>query len=74
MPWPPASTRSTEPSAGSRPSASNERERRPEPAEARWAGGSARLLEGIPFGVKDLFDTDGVRTAYGSPMFDTTRP
>lgn len=43
-------------------------------SEARWAGGSARLLEGIPFGVKDLFDTAGVRTAYGSPMFDTNVP
>ena len=38
-------------------------------AEGAWARGDARPLEGIPFGVKDLFDSEGVRTAYGSPMF-----
>jgi len=38
-------------------------------AEATWLRGQARPLEGIPFGVKDLFDSEGVRTAYGSPMF-----
>jgi aspartyl-tRNA(Asn)/glutamyl-tRNA(Gln) amidotransferase subunit A len=38
-------------------------------AEAAWAGGDPRPLEGIPFGAKDLFDSEGVRTAYGSPMF-----
>jgi aspartyl-tRNA(Asn)/glutamyl-tRNA(Gln) amidotransferase subunit A len=26
-------------------------------------------LAGVPLGVKDLFDSEGVRTAYGSPMF-----
>jgi aspartyl-tRNA(Asn)/glutamyl-tRNA(Gln) amidotransferase subunit A len=40
----------------------------------RWASGEARPLEGIPFGVKDLFDTEGVRTAYGSTMFDAHVP
>jgi aspartyl-tRNA(Asn)/glutamyl-tRNA(Gln) amidotransferase subunit A len=39
-------------------------------AEQAWGRGQARALEGIPFGVKDLFDTEGVRTAYGSQMFD----
>ena len=43
-------------------------------AEAAWARGEARPLEGIPFGVKDLFDSEGVRTAYGSPMFATHVP
>ena len=43
-------------------------------AEAAWASGQPRPLEGIPFGVKDLFDTAGVRTAYGSPMFDANVP
>ena len=32
-------------------------------------GGEARPREGVPFAVKDLFDSEGVRTAYGSPMF-----
>jgi len=38
-------------------------------SEAAWTQGRARALEGVPFGVKDLFDSEGVRTAYGSPMF-----
>lgn len=38
-------------------------------AEAAWANGSARALEGVPLGVKDLFDSEGVRTTYGSAMF-----
>jgi aspartyl-tRNA(Asn)/glutamyl-tRNA(Gln) amidotransferase subunit A len=43
-------------------------------SEAAWASGTARALEGIPFGVKDLFDSEGVRTAYGSSMFDSHVP
>ena len=43
-------------------------------SEAAWARGEARPLEGVPFGVKDLFDTEGVRTAYGSPMFAANVP
>src|SRR5579859_5810491 len=43
-------------------------------AEAAWRRGEARRLEGIPFAVKDLFDSEGVRTAYGSPMFDDHVP
>ncbi len=43
-------------------------------AERAYADGTARPLEGIPFGVKDLFDTAGVRTTYGSPMFDDHVP
>ncbi len=38
-------------------------------AEEAWRRGDARPLEGVPIGVKDLFDSEGVRTAYGSPMF-----
>ena len=39
-------------------------------AAAAYAGGAeARPLEGVPFGVKDLFDTAEVRTTYGSLMF-----
>ncbi len=43
-------------------------------AEAAWGRGDARPLEGIPFGAKDLFDSQDVRTAYGSPMFDSHVP
>ena len=35
---------------------------------------SVRPLEGVPFGVKDLFDTAEVRTTYGSPMFSENVP
>jgi aspartyl-tRNA(Asn)/glutamyl-tRNA(Gln) amidotransferase subunit A len=38
-------------------------------AEQAYGRGDACLLEGVPLGVKDLFDSEGVRTAYGSPMF-----
>jgi len=43
-------------------------------AEERWREGRQRALEGVPFGVKDLFDTAGVRTTYGSPMYDDHVP
>jgi aspartyl-tRNA(Asn)/glutamyl-tRNA(Gln) amidotransferase subunit A len=40
-------------------------------AEALYSRGeTAGALAGVPFGVKDLFDSEGVRTTYGSPMFD----
>jgi aspartyl-tRNA(Asn)/glutamyl-tRNA(Gln) amidotransferase subunit A len=38
-------------------------------AEAAWGRGEARPLEGVPIAVKDLFDTAGVVTTYGSSMF-----
>jgi aspartyl-tRNA(Asn)/glutamyl-tRNA(Gln) amidotransferase subunit A len=43
-------------------------------SEEAWGRGEARPLEGIPFGVKDLFDTEGVTTAYGTPMFAANVP
>ena len=43
-------------------------------SEAAWDRGTARALEGIPFGAKDLFDSEGVRTAYGSPIFESHVP
>lgn len=39
-------------------------------AEAAWARGEPTgPLCGVPVGVKDLFDTAGLVTSYGSPMF-----
>jgi aspartyl-tRNA(Asn)/glutamyl-tRNA(Gln) amidotransferase subunit A len=39
-------------------------------AEQLYArGGPVGPLTGVPFAVKDLFDSEGVRTTYGSPMF-----
>lgn len=39
-------------------------------SDIAWAKGEdVRPLEGLPFVVKDLFDTAGVRTTYGSSMF-----
>ncbi|MCZ6463928.1 MAG: amidase, partial [Proteobacteria bacterium] len=38
-------------------------------ADARIAAGDARLLEGIPLGVKDLEDAQGLVTSYGSVPF-----
>ncbi len=37
--------------------------------EAYRRGEAAGPLAGVPFAVKDLFDSAGVRTTYGSPMF-----
>ena len=35
----------------------------------RWRDGTARVLEGVPIGVKDIIDTAGLCTAAGSPLF-----
>jgi aspartyl-tRNA(Asn)/glutamyl-tRNA(Gln) amidotransferase subunit A len=35
-------------------------------SERRWADGTARPLEGVPFGVKDVIDVAGVPTTHGS--------
>ena len=34
-----------------------------------WRDGTARALEGVPIGVKDIIDTAGLCTAAGSPLF-----
>jgi Asp-tRNA(Asn)/Glu-tRNA(Gln) amidotransferase A subunit family amidase len=38
------------------------------------AGPVRGLLHGLPFGVKDLFDTFDLPTAYGSPIYDGQQP
>jgi len=38
-------------------------------AERAYAKGGAGALAGIPLAIKDLFDTAGVRTTYGSKIF-----
>jgi aspartyl-tRNA(Asn)/glutamyl-tRNA(Gln) amidotransferase subunit A len=38
-------------------------------SDARWAAGDPRALEGVPFAVKDVVDTAGVRTTSGSELF-----
>ena len=43
-------------------------------ADARIAAGDARLLEGIPLGVKDLEDVKGLVTSMGSVPFKDNRP
>src|SRR5262249_40897500 len=43
-------------------------------ADQAYVRGSERPLEGIPFVVKDLIDTGGIRTTYGSPIFDNHVP
>jgi aspartyl-tRNA(Asn)/glutamyl-tRNA(Gln) amidotransferase subunit A len=45
-----------------------------EVSEARWRAGTQRPLEGVPYAAKDLFDTAGLRTTYGSPMFADNVP
>lgn len=45
-----------------------------ERAERNFADGSAGALEGIPIAVKDLFDTAGVRTTYGSAIYAANLP
>jgi aspartyl-tRNA(Asn)/glutamyl-tRNA(Gln) amidotransferase subunit A len=42
---------------------------RAEVATARWAAGTARRLEGVPFGLKDIIATAGVTTSGGSALF-----
>jgi aspartyl-tRNA(Asn)/glutamyl-tRNA(Gln) amidotransferase subunit A len=36
---------------------------------ARWQRGEARPLEGVPFGLKDIVATAGIRTTGGSALF-----
>lgn len=40
-------------------------------SERRWCAGTARVLEGVPYGLKDIIATAGVRTTAGSALFST---
>jgi Asp-tRNA(Asn)/Glu-tRNA(Gln) amidotransferase A subunit family amidase len=41
---------------------------------AARAADTASLMKGIPFGVKDIFDTADMPTGYGSPIYTGCRP
>ena len=43
-------------------------------ARASDRGSSAGPLKGVPFGVKDIFDTADMPTGYGSPIYTGCRP
>lgn len=43
-------------------------------ARAADAAPPAGPLHGVPFGVKDIFDTAELPTAYGSPLYERHRP
>jgi aspartyl-tRNA(Asn)/glutamyl-tRNA(Gln) amidotransferase subunit A len=43
-------------------------------SDKRLAAGTARALEGIPLGIKDLFCTEGVRTTAGSRILGEFKP
>lgn len=43
-------------------------------ARDRWLAGTARPLEGVPFGAKDIFATRGLLTTGGSRIFGTLEP
>jgi Asp-tRNA(Asn)/Glu-tRNA(Gln) amidotransferase A subunit family amidase len=43
-------------------------------AEALDRGPITGALHGLPFGVKDLFDTADLTTSYGSPIYQSHRP
>lgn len=46
---------------------------RAEESAARWRTGSARALEGVPFGIKDVFDLRGTVTTSGSRVHKDRR-
>jgi aspartyl-tRNA(Asn)/glutamyl-tRNA(Gln) amidotransferase subunit A len=43
-------------------------------SDERWRTGTARRLEGVPFGVKDIIQTAGIRTTGGSRMYEEYIP
>jgi aspartyl-tRNA(Asn)/glutamyl-tRNA(Gln) amidotransferase subunit A len=51
-----------------------EAEGRASESAKRWIDGTSRPLEGVPFGVKDIIATAGVRTTGGSPIYSDWVP
>src|SRR5260221_5348508 len=43
-------------------------------ARASDKSGKAGVLKGVPFGIKDIFDTADMPTGYGSPIYTGCRP
>jgi aspartyl-tRNA(Asn)/glutamyl-tRNA(Gln) amidotransferase subunit A len=43
-------------------------------SDGRWAAGTARPLEGVPFGLKDIVATAGIRTTGGSSIYGDLVP
>ncbi|MCI0678373.1 MAG: amidase, partial [Actinobacteria bacterium] len=43
-------------------------------SERRWMSGQARRLEGVPYGLKDIIETSGIRTTGGSRMYESHVP
>ncbi|HEX3860595.1 MAG TPA: amidase [Stellaceae bacterium] len=43
-------------------------------ARASDKGGQAGVLKGVPFGIKDIFDTADMPSGYGSPIYTGCRP
>src|SRR5438270_1457373 len=43
-------------------------------ARERDRTGKTSLLNGVPFGLKDIFDTADMPTGYGSPIYSGWRP
>lgn len=43
-------------------------------SEARWMRGEARPLEGVPYGLKDIIATAGIRTTGGSALYSSWVP
>src|SRR5882724_2792539 len=43
-------------------------------ARERDRAGKTSLLNGVPFGLKDIFDAAGMPTTYGSPIYSGWRP
>lgn len=45
-----------------------------EESTRRWNAGEARALEGVPYGLKDIIATAGIRSTGGSPLYSEYVP